>query len=143
MKKIILLILEVTFFAVVANAQHISLVPTVEKTVAGNQYGSLLVFQTKRLWSIGGFYQSSVTRTSEGIQTSNPFYGVSISAPLVRSGKINLLANGRVGVVNEDFLVVVPGLETEVKISRSISVSSLMSIRMSYPSAALRIAIKI
>lgn len=143
MKKIILLLIEVTFFVVAVNAQQLSLVPTVEKTVAGNQYGSLLVFQTKRLWSVGGFYQTSLTRTSEGIQTSNPFYGVSISAPLVRSGKINLLANGRVGVVNEDFVVVVPGLETEVKITRFIGVSALMSMRMSYPSAALRIAIKI
>jgi hypothetical protein len=143
MKKLILLLIEVTFFVVAANAQHLSLVPTVEKTVAGNQYGSMLVFQTKRLWSIGGFYQASLTRTSEGVQTTNPFYGVSISAPLVRSGKLNLFANGRVGVVNQDFLVVVPGLETEVRITRSISVSGLMSVRMSYPSAAARISIKI
>ena len=143
MKKIILLALEVTFFVVVANAQHISIMPTVEKTVAGNQYGTLLVLQTKKLWSIGGFYQASFTRTAEGVQATNPFYGVSISAPLVRSGKLNLFANGRVGVVNHDFLVVVPGLETEVRITRLISVSALMSVRMSYPSAAARIAIKI
>lgn len=143
MKKIILLVLEFTFFVVVANAQRLSLVPTVEKTVAGNQYGTLLVFQTKRLWSMGGFYQASFARNGEGVLSSNPFYGVSLSAPLVRSGKVNMLANGRVGVVNEAFLVVVPGLETEVRINRFISVSSLMSVRMSYPSAAIRVAIKI
>jgi N-acetylneuraminic acid mutarotase len=143
MKKLLTILFEVLFFVVAANAQRVSLVPTVEKTVAGNQYGALLMFQTKKLWSVGGFYQASLTRTGEGVQTSNPFYGISVNAPLVRAGKMNLYANGRFGVVNQNFLVIVPGLETEVRVSRWISVSALMSMRMSYPSAAARISIKL
>jgi len=141
MKTTIIILFEMLFFVIVANAQHVLLVPTIEKAVGGNQYGSQLLFEVKNQWSFGGFYQTSLRLNPDGEQTLNEFYGVAINAPLVKSDKINFYFNVRGGVVNQHFLVVVPGLETKLKISRRLGVSTLMSVRMTYPSASLKIYI--
>ena len=141
MKATTIIFFEMMFFAVSANAQHIMLVPIIEKTVAGNQYGSQVQFETKSQWSFGGFYQTSWQQTAEGTQALNPFYGVAINAPLAKSDRLNFYFNLRGGIVNQHFLVVAPGLETKLKISRILSVSALTSVRMTYPSASLKIYI--
>ena len=139
MKTTSIIIFEMLFFVVMANAQHVLVVPTIEKTVGGNQYGSQLLFELKNQWSFGGFYQTSLRLNQDREQTLNAFYGVAINAPLLKTDKINFFFNVRGGVVNQHFLIVAPGLETKLKISRRIDVSTLMSVRMSYPSASLKI----
>ena len=139
MKQLTVIVFEILFFVVSANAQHVLFVPTIEKTVAGNQYGAQLLFETKGEWSFGGFYQASLQNNSEGTQTSNPFYGIAVNAPLIKSDRIGFLFNARGGVVNQHFVVVTPGLETRLKISNVMSIATLMSIRMTYPSASLKI----
>jgi len=138
MKKLSLIIFGVLFVVSLSYSQHISIAPFIEKTVAGNQYGTQLLFKTKSNWNFGGFYQSSLQRNPEGIQLLNPFFGVSASAPLVQTDKLSFHFNTRCGIVNQVFVVVVPGLETELKVSKTISVSAMMSVRMSYPSALLK-----
>jgi len=139
MKTTTIILFEMLFFVVQANAQHIMLIPTIEKTVTGNQYGSQLLWETKGQWGFGGFYQTAWQQTTEGVQTVNPFYGITVNAPVMKSDKINFYFNIRGGVVNQHFLAIAPGLETKLKISRILGVSALMSVRMTYPSAALKI----
>lgn len=138
MKKLTLIIAKVLLVVGVTYSQQFRIAPLIEKTVAGNQYGTQLLFQTKSKWNFGGFYQASLQQNPEGIQSVNPFFGVSVSAPLVQTDKLSFLFNTRCGIVNQVFVVVVPGLETELKFSKTISVSTLMSVRMSYPSALLK-----
>ena len=47
MKRLTLFFFEMLFFVVMANSQHLLIAPTIEKTIAGNQYGSQLSFETK------------------------------------------------------------------------------------------------
>ena len=141
MKTTTIILFEMLFFVMLANAQHVMLVPTIEKTVACSQYGSQLLLETKGHWSFGAFYQTSWQQTVEGIQTVNPFYGITINAPLIKSDRINFYFNIRGGIVNQHFFVIAPGLETKLKISKRLGVSTLMSVRMTYPSASLKIYI--
>jgi len=143
MKRIAIISVEMLFFILAANSQQLLLAPTIEKTVAGNQYGSQLLFETKNQWSLGGFYQASLQNTGDGTQTVNPFYGVTVNAPIAKSGKMNFYFNVRGGVVNQYFIVVAPGIETKLKVSRYVSISFVTSVRMTYPSAGARISIKI
>lgn len=143
MKLIAVIFLSVLLLITTAQSQSLRLAPVIEKTVAGTQYGSLLQFQTKKKWSLGAFYQTSILKQSEGFQLSDSFYGLTVNAPLSKSSKLNFYFNLRGGVVNQIFVVVAPGLETEMQLTKSISVSALMSIRMSYPSAGVKIYIKI
>ena len=142
MKKIAVTIL-ISFLMTVGYSQQLRFAPLVEKTVAGTQYGAMLNFRTKSNWGFGTFYQTNAFTNQEGTQTSNPFFGISVSAPLAKTDKINFYFNTRAGIVNQYFLVATPGLETEIKISRVISISTMMSIRMSYPSASAWVSIKI
>jgi len=91
-------------------------------------------------WVLSGFIAKN---TGDGTQTVNPFYGVTVNAPIAKSGKMNFYFNVRGGVVNQYFIVVAPGIETKLKVSRYVSISFVTSVRMTYPSAGARISIKI
>ena len=131
----------IVFFltAVGATAQQLKSSLLIEKTVAGSQYGFSVLFQSKRHWQWGTFYQAALNYTRDGGQLVNPFYGISLSAPMAKAERLTFYANARCGVVNELFIAIVPGLETELQLTKKISFSALMSMRMSYPSAQLKI----
>jgi hypothetical protein len=143
MKRPMLILFAVLFFVVSANSQHVLIVPSVEKTVAGNQYGLQLSIENKMQWSFGGFYQASWQPGETGMQFTNPFYGIIVNAPLVKSDRINFYFNTRLGLVNDQFFVVVPGFDTRLKLSSCLSFSIGSSLRMTYPSASARIIISI
>jgi hypothetical protein len=115
----------------------------VERTVAGTQYGTVLTYQTSTRWSFGGFYQTTLKQMGDGIQRTDPFYGVVAKAPIARSERMTFLLNGRCGMVNNNFLVIVPAVETEVNISRSFRFSALAGIRMRQPSLAVSLSVKL
>jgi len=135
--------LVITMLELKVEAQHVVMAPIAEKTVSGWQYGTMISFQAKSLWSIGGFYQRHFVGASDESPNGNPFYGIALNAPLVKSDKINFYYNTRAGLVDGRFIVVAPGLETELKLSRVVSFSVLMSVRMTYPSAAFKIHFKL
>ena len=140
-----ILIVAAIFFATVGKmyAQHILVSPLGEKTVSGWQYGAALSFSTKSKWSFGGFYQQDMlTKVESGLQPAN-FYGLTVNAPLAKCDKLNFYFNTRLGLANQYFVVLVPGLETELNLTKRFSVSTLMSVRMSYPSAALKVNIRL
>lgn len=141
MKKVVTLIaaMAILFHG---KAQHALFSPYIEKTVAGSQYGSQLLFELKSKWSFGGFYQESMKR-SEGDNSLYPFYGATINAPVMKTQRIKFFFNVRAGFVNNYFFAVAPGFETKLSFSNRLSVSLLSSIRMQSPSTALRINIKI
>lgn len=124
-------------------SQKLYLSPLLEKTVAGPQYGLSSTFQLKSGWGIGGFYQFSLQKQTDAVNPSNTYFGLTVNAPLARTEKLNLYGNARMGLVNKQFFVMVPGLETEINIYKHISLSALMSMRMSYPSAGVKINMKI
>ncbi|HCW08249.1 MAG TPA: hypothetical protein DGG95_12885 [Cytophagales bacterium] len=142
MKKFLHLLFTLSMMAVAAKAQHVLASPIIEKTIAGNQYGGQLLLETKSQWGFGVFYLKSLQR-SEGGQSYYPFYGASLNAPLIKSGKIHFFLNVRAGFVNTNFFVIAPGFETRLAVTKSVSLSLLSSIRMQSPSTALRINIKL
>src|SRR4051812_40755513 len=101
-------------------SQHLQLSPSAEKTIAGYEYGCALTFRTKSQFFFGTFYQTTFKRSSENIQVSNPFYGLVASAPLMKCDRMNFHANTRIGLINKTFLVMIPGIETELKLSNAI-----------------------
>lgn len=142
MKKVILMLVIGFLGKVSIQAQQLVLSPTAERTVAGFQYGSMLMFQTKKQWGLGGFYQQSLQTLGEG-ETKKTFYGIIVNAPIMRADRMNFFLHTRMGVVDRYFLVLVPGLETELKVSKRFTFSLDTSVRMSYPAAAMRVSFKI
>lgn len=142
MKSSITLAFAVTVLVTLdVEAQYLVISPVAEKTVIGWQYGSIVSFQKKSLWSFGVFYQKHFMDAADVATSGNLFYGIMVNAPLVKADKINFYFNTRAGLTNNRFIVVVPGLETELKLGRALSLSTLISVRMTYPSASLKVNI--
>jgi hypothetical protein len=141
--KTIFLLLFFTMIGATTQAQHLSLSPVAEQTVAGFQFGTRVLFQSSGQWGFGGFYQTSRSIMLEDKKVRDTFYGVLIQAPINRAEKVNVFLTARVGVVNEIFIVFVPGIETEIKCFPWLSVSVGTSMRMSHPSATAALYLKL
>ncbi len=123
-------------------AQHIEFAPLYEKTIAGNQLGGSLQFQSNKGWLLGAFYQNRVEFTKEGIIANDSFIGASIAAPLVKNEQLSFLINLRAGLINENFVALVPGLETQWMFGKHFGVSAGTSVRSGYPSALFKVLFK-
>lgn len=123
------------------NAQTVYFSAGAEKTATKCLYGGGLTFETKSKWGFGAFYQASIMdKTDEVLELSNVFYGVLGQVPLAKTNKIDFFATVRVGMVNQDFFVAVPGLETRIQTWRKLSTVFSMSYRTGYPAVGLKIA---
>ena len=139
-KKILFVALFVT--PVLLSAQHVVVSPMVEKTINSYQYGASVSIELPSQWRFGGFYQTSLSK-QELIKPNNHFWGMTVSAPLMKADRITFYGNARVGMINEYFLVVCPAVSTELKISTRFHINVGMSIRKGYLSAQTSLNIKI
>ena len=141
--SILIVFLLATFFTQRATAQQLVVSPMTEKAVTGWQVGTVIKFQTKGKWALGGFYQTSITPNVEDEKVKDTFYGAAVYAPIVRTNKLVFYINLRGGVVNEKFVAIAPGLETEINLFKNLSLAFGTSVRMQYPSATARINLKL
>lgn len=124
------------------SAQHVVVSPLVEKTINRYQYGASVSLEIPSQWRFGGFYQTSLSG-QEQIGPSENFWGMTISAPLMKADRMTFYGNARVGIVNKHFLVVCPALATELKLLKRFHLNVGMSIRKGYLSAQTSLNIKI
>jgi hypothetical protein len=139
-RKVVFMILFVTPFLL--SAQHMVVSPMVEKTISSYQYGVSVSMEVQSKWRFGGFCQTSLSR-QEQTRSLDHFWGITVSAPLMKADRITFYSNARVGIANKYFLVVCPAVVTELKISKRLSIDVGMSIRKGYLSAQTSINIKI
>jgi hypothetical protein len=139
-RKVFFMILLLT--PVLLSAQQIVVSPMGEKTVNSYQYGVSVSMGFQSQWRFGGFYQTSLSR-QEQFRPRQSFWGVTVSAPLMKADRITFYSNARVGIVNKYFLVVCPAVSTELKISKRFNINVGMSIRKAYLSAQTSLNIKI
>ncbi len=124
-----------------ANGQRLLTAAYAEYTVAGVQYGGMATWATERQWGAGIFYQSSLQTTENS--NIKKYYGLMLQVPIVRASKLLLTGTLRSGIVNDQFLVIVPGLETKVDLGKKIAVAFGMSVRMNYPAVSSKFIIKL
>jgi hypothetical protein len=134
----------VAFFVmpVLLSAQHVVVLPMVEKTISSYQYGASVSMEVQSQWRFGGFYQTSLPR-QEQIRPPEHFWGMTVSAPLMKEDRITFYSNVRVGIVNKYFVVVCPAFVTELKLLKRFHINVGMSIRKGYLSAQTSLNIKI
>lgn len=114
-----------------------------EVTVAGTQYGSSIIYETRSAWGGGVFYQSEIKSRPEQIPSKETFMGFVAQAPLAKSKRITFLGQLRAGLANNQFVVIVPGLETKLNITSRFGTSFGMSMRMGYPSLSGKIFVSL
>jgi hypothetical protein len=121
--------------ATLTNAQTVRLSAGVEKTAIKSLYGGRLTLESKSKWGVGAFFQNSFLRQPhESGKLSGAFYGVLFQVPFAKTDKIDFFAIARLGFVNVNYFVAVPGFETRIKTLGQLSTFFGMGYRSGYPS---------
>jgi hypothetical protein len=129
------------FVCTYSYGQGLHLSAGVEKTAKRVLYGGGLTLESKGKWGIGAFYQTSLSNTvDESLNGKDTFYGALFQIPLAKTEKINFFATARLGMANENFFVVVPGLETRIKTWKKLSTVFGMGYRVGYPAIGLKLS---
>lgn len=124
-----------------AKSQNLHVAVGVEKTARRALYGGALMLENRKKFAIGVAYQANIlNEAKKEIRLSDIFYGVAFHAPIAKTEKIDFFATLRVGFVNENFLVALPGLETRIKTWRNLSTIFCMGYRVGYPSLGVKIS---
>lgn len=100
-----------------------------EKTIMGLQVGTEVSYRLKNNFTFGGFYQRNFRGANEINQNVYEYAGGSISVPIARCENIMISGALRGGLSNRRFLIVTPGIDTELKLTKMLSVGAGMSIR--------------
>jgi hypothetical protein len=122
--------------------QHMILSAQTEYTVAGPQYGASTMFESKKQLGAGVFYQMDVNMPGEKTE-KDTFYGAQLQLPFAKSEKLSFFGTIRGGMVNDKFIVIVPGLETRIHVGKRMAVAFGMSMRMNYPAVSGKVICKI
>ncbi|MEO7991295.1 MAG: hypothetical protein ABI663_17220 [Chryseolinea sp.] len=140
MMKVLMILI---FILHIANAlgQNVTASLGLERTVAGTESQFTAGYESKKEWSLGAFYQTKLTLSPfemEKINSSASWYGIYLNAPLVRLTKISLYAQVRTGLLERQFIVFVPSLETKVRLTQRLSLTVGSSFRHTYPAFLLK-----
>jgi hypothetical protein len=117
-----------------------------EKSVGGIHHMTALSVESKGKWGVGIFYQAKIDwNVSEGHEKMfrDPFYGILLQAPLAKCDKMSFLITLRGGLVNKDFVLVVPSLETRIKLFSRFSAVFGMGYRYSYPTGSVKLLVNL
>ncbi|MEQ9468295.1 MAG: hypothetical protein RLN88_12855 [Ekhidna sp.] len=129
MKKLFVLMFLTTILKFCCNAQVLTGEAYVQNTVMGLQKGYGLRIQTNKGLGIGLVHQSNLNVKGESLDEKYPFYGIETIVPLTRCGNMRLFFTPKAGFVNEHFFVIIPEVETEIRISDTFSTALTAGIR--------------
>ncbi len=131
-------------FSATIQAQTLVLSTGIEKTVADTESQLMMGYQSKKQWAIGTFYQNSLNKfINENNRDQSFWYGAFTTLSIAKSDKISFYAMARIGLIDEQFIVVVPSLETKIKISKCFSVGVASSYRQGYPAFSIKTQISL
>lgn len=129
-------------FCLNAGAQNMVVQTQSEYTVAGVQHGAMLQYETASQWGLGVFYQTEFASGEEEFDPGSTFMGARLQAPLAKARHMSFFAVLRAGLVNDNFVAIVPGLETRVHISQRFGTAFGMGMRMGYASVSGKVFVK-
>ncbi|MEP2512611.1 MAG: hypothetical protein ABJH72_24765 [Reichenbachiella sp.] len=100
-----------------------------EKTIMGLQVGTEVSYRLKNNMTFGGFYQRNLRGANEINNNVYEYTGGAFSLAIAKCENIMINAVLRGGLSNRRFVIVTPGIDTELKLTKILSVNLGMSIR--------------
>lgn len=122
-----------------AAAQHLEVQAYAQETIIGLQKGYSIRKVTKKGIKMGVFHQSTQSFSFNDQANNYPFTGTEISYPLTNCGKIKLYANLKTGILNNQFIVAIPEIESEIAINKVLRAGIASSIRAGEAAIALKL----
>lgn len=124
-------------------AQQIEVQAYAQETIVGIQKGYSIRKVAKSGMKVGIFHQS--TRNFSFLEDGNnyPYTGGEISYPVTSCGNIRLYATLKAGILNQQFILAVPEIESEVTLNRYVNISIASSYRAGEAAVALKASIRL
>lgn len=141
MKKLFLFVAILALSASV-NGQRLQTALLTERTVAGPQYGALVLYENKKQRGFGIFYQAPLPALKEKILRES-FSGIHLQMPLAKCPRLLVAGTVRAGFVTSRYFVVAPGVETRIDMGKKMAAGFGSSLRMGYPSFSAFLVVKI
>ncbi|MGB3464886.1 MAG: hypothetical protein WBA74_06445 [Cyclobacteriaceae bacterium] len=121
-----------------AKAQQLEVQAYMQETVMGMQNGYSIKRMSENGMKLGLFHQSNrILSFTEG-SSNYPYTGAEISYPLTNCGKLRLYANLKAGLLNNQFILTVPEIESVLKINSFMSFSFASSYRAGQAALSLK-----
>ncbi len=138
-KIIISLILLTGFFS--THGQTITGQVFIQQTVMGVQKGYGFRYHIKDKFGIGALFQSNGKLSIEDENGNYPFYGIETIVPIVRCSTLKVSLAPKAGFVNQNFFVLIPEVETEIRVSKMISAGIITGIRARKSSSGIKLIV--
>lgn len=141
MKKLLIICTLILGASLTGSAQTLTGQAYLQNTVMGLQKGFGLRVQTNKGLGIGLVHQLNLKSTKEGVDEKYPFYGIETIVPLTKCGNMRFFLTPKAGFVNEDFFVLIPEVETEIKITERFSAAITAGIRARESSTGIKLLV--
>lgn len=103
-----------------SRGQEIGVRSFVQQTVMGTQEGYAVSIDFGRI-GVGAVMQSNSELLGESEDRKYPFVGVEVRFPLNVSDKLTLYASPKFGMVDQQFFVMIPEVQTEMRLNRIVT----------------------
>lgn len=144
MKTTTLIIALFIGFGIRVSAQTVTMSSAITGTRAGIFTSQEIGTETQKGWGLAVYHEQRNSWMIDERVASNTYntYGFSVQAPVFHIGKVQALANLKVGKVNKYFVVAQPTVEARVALPYKFAISAEAGYRFGHLSPALRITKK-
>ncbi len=132
-------ILSLVVLSLQLSAQKLELVAMAQKTVVSPQFGYEIGFRSNKGLGANIFHQSQKTPLNEKRNTPYSFTGLDVSARIKSCSDLNIYTHLYAGLVNKQFFVVIPEIETRIKLYSVFHMGLGASFRNRQPALSIKI----
>lgn len=124
-------------------AQVVEISTFTQSTIMGLQKGVEIGVFSKGGLGFSTFYQSTEVFSFETGANNYPYYGFAANVPVKQCSGLSFHAQLRGGVVNQEFIIVTPQVETRLDINHWITGAITAGYRAGQPAVGAKIILKI
>jgi hypothetical protein len=123
------------------SAQGVQSSLSIQKTVLGLQKGIEAGYVNSKGWGLITFHQSALNSQNEKLGNSYNFNGLMFQAPIKQCADISVYGQLKLGIVNKNFIIIIPQLEFQMKVFNKVSLGINSSYRMAQAAIGTRLII--
>ena len=142
MKNILIIFILILGLQISTKAQKLEAEVFLQQTVMGLQKGYSVKTVSDFGLRYGVFFQSNNHFSFKEGQSNYPYAGIDLSYPISKCGKVKLYANLKSGLVDYKFLAVSPEIESNIDITRFLSIGVGSGLRARKAAVSCKVIIK-
>lgn len=126
-----------------ASAQRIHFIGFVEQNIIAVQKGVSITSAVGDRIQVGYFFQATHQLSFEQKQSNYPFHGLDLQFRVKNCNSLTLWGGLKTGLVNGQYLAVVPQLNTQVSLTRWLGLGINASYRAGHPALGTSVSFKL